>query len=124
LIVDGSASLPGKLDFSLVDRFSIATGQIFDIVGTGDGLTSLSLDGRACWGAGGGFECNASAFFDFFTLSFVPGTLVGGMSPEDLTLSVPTTPAPESSTRAMMLAGFVGLGFLTYRASRKARAAA
>ena len=68
MIVDGSASLPGKLDFSLVDRFSIATGQIFDIVGTGDGLTvgltSLSLDGRACWGAGGGFERNAGADSD------------------------------------------------------------
>ncbi len=41
------------------------------------------------------------------------------MSPEDLMLGVPTTPAPESSTWAMMLAGFAGLGFLTYRASRK-----
>jgi hypothetical protein len=129
LIVDGTTSLSGKLDLSLVEGFSLTSGETFDIVGTGDGLTndltSLSLDGRACWAAGGGFECNATAFFDFFTLSTLdPGTLVGGMNPEDLVLGVTTTPAPEASTWAMMLAGFAGLGFLTYRASRKAGVAA
>jgi hypothetical protein len=71
LIVDGTTSLSGKLDLSLVEGFSLTSGETFDIVGTGDGLTndltSLSLDGRACWAAGGGFECNATAFFDFFT---------------------------------------------------------
>jgi hypothetical protein len=69
LIVDGSASLLGNLDLSLVDGFSLASGQTFDIVGTGDGLTnglaSLSLDGRACWALGGGFECNAGTFLIF-----------------------------------------------------------
>jgi hypothetical protein len=128
LIVDGTASLLGNLDLNLVDGFSLASGETFDIVGTGagltNGLTSLSLDGGSCWATGGGFECNAGAFFDFFTLSVVPGTLVGGMNPEDLVLSVSTTPVPEASTWAMMMAGFAGLGFLTYRASRKAGAAA
>jgi hypothetical protein len=46
------------------------------------------------------------------------------MNPEDLVLSVTTTPAPEPSTWAMMLAGFAGLGALAYRASRKTAAAA
>jgi subtilase-type serine protease len=128
LIVDGTASLLGSLDLNLVDGFSLASGDTFDIVGTGDGLTngltSLSLDGRSCWTSGGGFECNAGAFFDFFTLSVVPGTLVDGLNPEDLALSVTTTPVPEASTWAMMLAGFAGLGVVGYRASRKTAAAA
>jgi subtilase-type serine protease len=128
LIVDGSASLLGNLDVDLVDGFSLASGETFDIVGTGDGLTngltSLSLDGGACWASGGGFECNGGAFFDFFNRSVVPGTLVGGLNPQDLVLSVTTTPVPEPSTWAMMLAGFAGIGFLSYRASRKTAAAA
>ena len=123
LIVDGSASLLGNLDLSLVDGFSLTTGQTFDIVETGEGLTngltSLSLDGRACSAEGGGFKCNAGSFFDLFTLSVVPGTLVSGVHPEDLALSVSTTPVPEPSTWAMMLAGFAGLGFVAYRSSRK-----
>jgi PEP-CTERM motif len=45
------------------------------------------------------------------------------MNLEDLVLTV-TTQVPEPSTWAMMLAGFAGLGFLSYRASRKAGAAA
>jgi hypothetical protein len=88
-----------------------------------DGLTALSLDGGACWTTGSGFECNAGAFFDFFTPSVVPGTVVGGLNPEDLVVSVTTTPVPEASTWAMMLAGFAGIGFLGYRASRKTAAA-
>jgi subtilase-type serine protease len=128
LIVDGTASLLGSLDFSLVDGFALSSGETFDIVGTGDGLTngltSLSLNGGACWASGGGFECNGGDFFDFFNLSVVPGALVGGLNPEDLVLSVTTTPVPEPSTWAMMLAGFAGVGFLSYRASRKTTAAA
>jgi subtilase-type serine protease len=126
LIVDGTASLLGSLDLSLVDGFSLASGETFDIVGTGDGLTngltSLSLDGAACWTSSGGFECNGGSVFDHFALSVVPGALVGGASPEDLVVSVTTTPVPEPSTWAMMLAGFAGLGALAYRASRKTAA--
>jgi hypothetical protein len=127
LIVDGAASLLGSLDLSLVDGFSLASGETFDIVGTGEGLinglTSLSLDGRACGFEGGAFKCNAGAFFDLFTLSVAPGSLVGGLNPQDLLLSVTTTPVPEPSTWAMMLAGFAGLGYVGYRrALRSARA--
>jgi subtilase-type serine protease len=128
LIVDGTASLLGSLDLTLVDGFSLASGETFDIVETGDGLTngltSLWLDGAACWASGGGFECNGGAFFDFFTLSVEPGALADGLNPEDLVLSVTTTPVPEPSTWAMILAGFAGLGLLSYRASRKTVAAA
>jgi hypothetical protein len=128
LIVDGAASLLGNLDVSLAEGFSLTSGETFDIVGTGDGLTngltSLSLDGVACGADGGGFKCNGGAFFDIFSWSVVPGTTVGGLNPEDLMLSVTVTQVPEPSTWAMMLAGFAGVGFLSYRASRKTTAAA
>jgi PEP-CTERM motif len=62
--------------------------------------------------------------FDIFTLSVVPGLLVSGTHPEDLRLSGSTTPVPEPSTWAMMLAGFAGLGFVACRGSRKTQAAA
>ncbi len=128
LVVDGTASLLGNLDVDLVDGFSLSSGETFDIAGTGGGLTndltSLSLDGVACGADGGGFKCNGGAFFDIFSWSIVPGTTIGGLNPEDLMLSVTVTQVPEPSTWAMMLAGFAGLGFLSYRASRKTPAAA
>jgi subtilase-type serine protease len=130
LIVDGSASLLGNLDVDLVDGFSLTSGETFDIVGTGNGLTngltSLSLDGVACGADGDAFKCNGGSFFDIFSWSTIdPGTLVpGGINPEDLALSVTVTQVPEPSTWVMMLAGFVGIGFLSYRASRKTAAAA
>ena len=46
------------------------------------------------------------------------------LNPEDLVLSVSTTPVPEPSTWAMMLAGFAGLGYFGYKASRRTRLAA
>jgi hypothetical protein len=63
------STLVGRLDRSPVDGFSLASGQTFDIVGTGDGLTngltSLSLDGRACAAEGGGaFKCFGASSFD------------------------------------------------------------
>jgi subtilase-type serine protease len=128
LVVDGTASLLGNLDVSLAEGFSLTSGETFDIVGTGDGLTngltSLSLDGVTCGADGGGFKCNGGAVFDIFSWSVVPGTTVGGLNPEDLVLSVTVTQVPEPSTWAMMLAGFAGLGALAYRASRKTTAAA
>jgi hypothetical protein len=54
---------------------------------------------------GGGFKCDASDFFDILTMSVVPGTLVGGLYPEDLILSVTTKPV-------MMLAGVARPWFL------------
>jgi subtilase-type serine protease len=128
LIVDGAASLLGNLDVSLAEGFSLTSGETFDIVGTGDGLTngltSFSLDGVSCEADDGGFKCNGGAFFDIFSWSVVPGTTVTGMNAEDLVLNVTVTQVPEPSTWAMMLAGFAGLGFLSYRASRKTTTAA
>jgi hypothetical protein len=125
LVVDGTASLLGNLTVSLAEGFSLTSGETFDVVETGDGvtngLTSFSLDGVACGAVGGAFKCNGG---DIFSWSVVPGTTVAGMHPEDLVLSVTVPQVPEPSTWAMMLAGFAGLGFLSHRASRKTTAAA
>jgi hypothetical protein len=129
LIVNGSASLLGNLDLDLVDGFSLATGQTFDIVGTGDGLTngltSLSLQRRGLLGRWRRLQVQHGRFLRHFTLSTPdPGTLVAsGMTPADLRLGVSVTPVPEPSTWAMMLAGFAGIAFVAYRASRKAASA-
>jgi hypothetical protein len=88
-----------------------------------NGLTSLSLDGRACGAVGDTFKGNAGSFFDIFSLSVVPGMLADGMNSEDLALSVTATQVPEPSTWAMMLVGFAGL-FLSCRASQKRAAVA
>jgi hypothetical protein len=86
-----------------------------------NGLTSLSLDGRACGAVGDTFKGNAGSFFDIFSLSVVPGMLADGMNSEDLALSVTATQVPEPSTWAMMLVGFAGLGFAGYGRARGAR---
>jgi hypothetical protein len=64
------------------------------------------------------------AFADPFNivLNGLPASQVNGFT-EALEFA-PQTPVPEASTWAMMLAGFAGLGFLGYRQSAKARAAA
>ena len=67
--------------------------------GLTDGLTSLWLNGAACGAKRGGFECNGGDVFDFFNLSVVPGTLVGGLNPDDLAVSVTTTPVGDDAGR-------------------------
>jgi hypothetical protein len=128
LIVDGTAALLGNLDVSLAEGFSLTSGGTFDIVGTGDGLTngltSLSFNGAACSTDGDAFKCNGGDVFDIFSWSVVPGITVGGTNPEDLVLSVTTTPVPEASTWAMMLIGFAGLGFAGWRAQQSTTVAA
>jgi hypothetical protein len=62
--------------------------------------------------------------FDLFTLSVVPGAPVGGMNPGRSRAERLHDARARAFDLAMMLAGFAGLGFLSYRASRKAGAAA
>jgi hypothetical protein len=75
-------------------------------------IRPLPVARSAWWGRWRRLQCNAGDFFDIFTTSVVSGALVGGLYPEDLALSVTTTPAPEPSTCAMMLAGVASFGFL------------
>lgn len=121
VVVGGSAALEGALDVTLANGFSLASGDTFDIVGTGEGLTngltSFMLDGELCDALGGQrYKCYAGAYNDFLTLVTEPGALVpGGAAPQDLIVDVTVKAVPEPSTWALMLAGFVGLGFAGYR---------
>jgi len=119
LKVDDTSSLAGALDLNLVNGFNLATGQTFDILGTGEGLTngmtSLSLDGQTCAADGTDmYRCQVGSFFDIFTeITLDPGTLVSGTNPMDLVLNVTVTGVggvPEPSTWAMMAIGFAGSG--------------
>ncbi len=66
--------------------------------------------------------------FTTFTPQMVGGELQVFSAPilnfSGTPITPPPTPVPEPSTWAMMLAGFVGLGFLGYRQTAKARVAA
>ncbi len=123
LLVDQQATLAGALDLTLVSGFHLATGQTFDILGTGDGLangtTSLSLDGQTCAADGTNmYKCQVGSFFDIFTEITVPGMLVSGANPMDLVLNVTVTgmgAVPEPSTWTMMAIGFASLGFAAGR---------
>jgi PEP-CTERM motif len=89
------------------------------MTGSGEGASGfVNPVGSGPLGGLGGFANP----FDI-VLNGLPATQVNGFT-EALEFS-PVTPAvPEPSTWAMMLAGFAGLGFLGYRQTLKARAAA
>jgi hypothetical protein len=119
----GGASGPATLGPGL-NSFpgSIAIGDVFGIDGNGLGSPTIFVptgyDGTLLWG---------SSTFDNTTLAMIgltPGTYTYTWSPAvaagavvqdgSLTINV-TGVVPESSTLAMMLAGFAGLGLLAYR---------
>jgi hypothetical protein len=100
LLVSLSASLAGALDLDLYGGFTVQNGDVFDIVGTGEGLTndmtSLYLDGTACTNIGGEtYQCAFGGGFDIFTeVTVDPGVLVAGSGPEDLELYAMAVPEP------------------------------
>ena len=113
--VGGAADLKGELDLTLDNGFTLASGDSFDVLGTGDGLiddiSSFRLDGERCRFGDGAYICWTGKYETIFTLDTVAGTLVGGSNPQDLRIDVTVQAVPEPATWAMMLAGFAGLGF-------------
>ena len=123
LTITGSASLDGGLGLDLTGGFTPAKGDSFDILAFGSlrGLASaqLSLDGAACmmrpidsWACGGGVRLTEISTRRRWT-SFVAHASAG---------FGPAARPPRTSTWAMMLLGFLGLGGLGLR--KRGRAAA
>jgi hypothetical protein len=112
-----------------LDNSTALAGSTFDFRHRGDLLLGL-IDGS------GGFSIMADGV-EILSESFVDDSVInlGNSGPNiDLTLSVANGSSgvfavgsgviPETSTWAMMLTGFVGLGFVSYRASRTAKQSA
>ena len=93
-----------------------ANPALFAVIGTtygGDGITTFALpnlDGRTTIGAGGAFPAGDETGFNSILLT-----------PDEVSVDATLT-VPETSTWAMMLIGWVGLGFAGYRKARKRRA--
>jgi ice-binding like protein len=87
---------------------SATLGTTTDLVGTIDALASVTLDTGANIACGRAIALTAAVTMDDNSVS------TGGcFSPPG------GSPIPESSTWAMMLVGFAGLGFAGYRQRRK-----
>ena len=94
------ASTAAAIDFSLTDSFL--------------GL-SYSVDGNTFYG----FARFAGSAFDLFAFETTPGLAINA---DAVVASVAAVPEP--STWAMMILGFAGVGFLTYRRRRQSSALA
>jgi hypothetical protein len=87
---------------------SATLGTTTDLVGTIDALTSITLNTGANIACGRAIALNGAVTLDTNSIG------IGGcFSPPG------GSPIPESSTWAMMLVGFAGLGFAGYRQRRK-----
>ena len=113
-----TVTLDGTLALDLVGGFTLASGDVFDILGGfsafSGGFSGVSLDGAACsaksadvWTCAGGFDLTMGLGAN--VLSFEVASNGGGGGGA----------VPEASTWAMLLAGFAGLGALGRRGRRR-----
>jgi hypothetical protein len=124
LTVSKLTTLDGGLAIDLTGGFTLATGNKFDILSfaspTGLGFTALTLDGEAwmarpndSWTCGGGVRLRE--VIDATSLDLLVAHASAAFRPS-------SSAAPEPSTWAMMLLGFLSLGGLGLR--KRGRAAA
>ena len=113
-----TVTLDGTLALDLVGGFTLASGDVFDILGGFSGLSGgfsgVTVDGAACsaksadvWTCAGGFDLTMGLGAN--VLSFEVASNGGGGGGA----------VPEASTWAMLLAGFAGLGALGRRGRRR-----
>ena len=133
----GSISSIPTFNLTAGDTYTIAFGYILQGFASGSTATSDFTVGLGSFSP----TLTAVPMVQEASLSFVPGsnetgvnlTFTADTTPDDfhgavldhivLTETSSVTPVPEPSTLAMMLIGFVGLGFGGYRGSRRAIAA-
>jgi outer membrane lipase/esterase len=104
--------LAGEIGVSTFDIFGLGTSIALDPSAFGFANTT-----NAC-GAISGANCDFYAYWDG-----IHPTAAAHMVIADAFLSI-AAPVPEPSTWAMMILGFAGVGFLTYRRRKSAMLAA
>jgi len=123
LTVSKLTTLDGGLAIDLTGGFTLATGDRFDVLGFGNlagpGFDALALDDAACsstvkdvWTCGGGVRLKE--VIDATSLDLVVAHASAAFGPS-------SSAAPEPSTWARMLLGFLGLGGLGLKGAEESR---
>jgi hypothetical protein len=131
--VSGATSLGGGLGVDLLNGFTLAAGDSFDVMtfgSVGGNFGSFSLDNVACskhatdvWSCSNlaGLYIDEVFASQSLALDVVSSGMESGLGRMDfLTHGAASSAAPEPSTWAMMLLGFLGLGGLGLRGRGRA----
>ena len=118
--ITGSATLAGGFALELINGFTLATDDVFNLLTlpyfslTGD-FSDFSLDGAACAAQSADvWRCGAVTFDELVGANFLDLEVVSTSASLEASF-VPYSAVPEPSTWAMLATGFLGLGGLGLR---------